>query len=248
MLQWYKADLHIHTVLSPCADLSMGPRDIVHRALSRKIDFIAITDHNSAENVRAVLGAAEGFPLCVIPGMEVYVREEAHMICLFPDLERLIGFQAFVYDHILDGEYDESMFGPQIICDRYENIIGKSTRFLALPLTATLHRVADEVLKAGGLFYPAHIDRPANSILRTLGFIPANLHIDALEISFPLETARERVRLLQDTEYTLIRASDAHDIEQIGSAVTYIRCERPSFTELARAIKKDGGRCTALKI
>lgn len=248
MLKWYKADLHIHTVLSPCADLSMGPRDIVHRALSRKIDCIAITDHNSAENVRAVVGAAEGFPLCVIPGMEVYVREEAHMICLFPDLEHLIEFQAFVYEHILDGEYDERMFGPQIICDRDENIIGKSTRFLALPLTASLNSVAGEVLKAGGLFYPAHIDRQANSILRTLGFIPANLQIDALEISSSLETARKRVPLLRDTEYTLIRASDAHDIEQIGSAVTYIMCEQPSFTELARAIKRADGRYTALKI
>ncbi|MCQ2284884.1 MAG: PHP domain-containing protein, partial [Bacteroidales bacterium] len=41
----YKADLHIHTVLSPCGALELSPSNIVRRALERGLDMIAITDH-----------------------------------------------------------------------------------------------------------------------------------------------------------------------------------------------------------
>lgn len=42
-----KADLHIHTTLSPCGDIEMSPRNIVKKALERGLGIIAITDHNS---------------------------------------------------------------------------------------------------------------------------------------------------------------------------------------------------------
>ena len=77
LVRWYKADLHIHTVLSPCSDLTMGPKDIVQKALACNLDMIAITDHNSAQNIDGVLGAAQDTSLFVVPGMEVYSREPA---------------------------------------------------------------------------------------------------------------------------------------------------------------------------
>ena len=43
----YKADLHIHTVLSPCGDLEMSPKIIVEAAGKQGLDIIGITDHNS---------------------------------------------------------------------------------------------------------------------------------------------------------------------------------------------------------
>ena len=45
-----KADFHIHSCLSPCASLDMSPRDIVEIALSKGINLIALSDHNSALN------------------------------------------------------------------------------------------------------------------------------------------------------------------------------------------------------
>jgi len=47
----FRADLHIHTCLSPCADLFMTPRNIIEKAASLGINIIAICDHNSAENI-----------------------------------------------------------------------------------------------------------------------------------------------------------------------------------------------------
>jgi predicted metal-dependent phosphoesterase TrpH len=85
MLKEYHADLHIHTCLSPCASLDLSPRRIIERALEERLDLIAITDHNIAKNVPAVMHQAEKFGLKIIPGMEVQSREEIHLLTLFPD-------------------------------------------------------------------------------------------------------------------------------------------------------------------
>ena len=53
-----KADLHIHTCLSPCAELSMSPPAIAEQAKNMEIDILGICDHNTAENIPAVIQAA----------------------------------------------------------------------------------------------------------------------------------------------------------------------------------------------
>ena len=248
MLSWYTADLHLHTVLSPCAELTMGPHDIVKTALERKIDIIAITDHNSAENIQAVMQAAHGSPLTVIPGMEVYVREGAHMICLFPVLDAVLEFQDFIYSHLPPGKNDPSMFGAQLVCDKDENILYENDRMIALPTNASLESVADKVKDLDGIFYPAHIDRQSFSIIRVLGFIPEKLNINAVEIALPYEEALSRLRFLKNSKYSIIRASDAHDIEQIGSKVSFLNLEAPTFQEIKMAFGKLNGRSVSLQM
>ena len=44
------ADLHNHSCLSPCGDLSMSPGLLAARARERKIDILALTDHNASLN------------------------------------------------------------------------------------------------------------------------------------------------------------------------------------------------------
>ena len=39
-----RADLHIHTVLSPCGDLEMSPENILHFAQIQGLNMIGITD------------------------------------------------------------------------------------------------------------------------------------------------------------------------------------------------------------
>jgi len=50
-----RADLHIHTCLSPCAQREMVPTAIVKRAKAAGLDMIGICDHNSAENAGATM-------------------------------------------------------------------------------------------------------------------------------------------------------------------------------------------------
>lgn len=45
-LRRLRADLHIHTCLSPCGELAMSPRAVVEAARAAGLDLIAVTDHN----------------------------------------------------------------------------------------------------------------------------------------------------------------------------------------------------------
>ena len=71
----FTADLHVHTVLSPCAEVEMIPPLIVRQALARGLNLIAVTDHNAAANCAAVMQAAQDTGLAVLPGMEVQTAE-----------------------------------------------------------------------------------------------------------------------------------------------------------------------------
>ena len=248
MLRWFKADLHIHTVLSPCAELSMGPKDIVNKALEHDLDIIAVTDHNSAENVRCVIQAARNTSLTVIPGMEVYVKDEAHIVCLFASLGDALAFQHVIYEALPDGDYDASFFGEQIICDESENIIGENNRLLALPVSLNVDQIADLVVEFNGIMIPAHVDRKAHSLLRTLSFMPNNLPVYAMEVAHSIEQAKKRFGILANGRYGIIRSSDAHDIAQIGTKYTFFKMEEPSFAELGKAIRQvDGRRISQVK-
>ena len=100
MLRAYRCDLHIHTCLSPCADLDMYPRALIEKSIHEKLDVIAVCDHNSSENVSYVLHLAEGKPITVLPGMEVSSLEEVHVLALFDDLSNLLKLQDMVYKHL----------------------------------------------------------------------------------------------------------------------------------------------------
>ena len=54
-----RADLHIHTVLSPCGDLEMSPENILHFAQIQGLNMIGITDHNSTRQARKVYSSLQ---------------------------------------------------------------------------------------------------------------------------------------------------------------------------------------------
>jgi predicted metal-dependent phosphoesterase TrpH len=89
-----RADLHIHTVLSPCAEVEMIPPLIVERALEQHLDLIAITDHNASANVPAVIEAARATGVKVWAGIEAQPREEVHILCLFDTVRQVRALQA----------------------------------------------------------------------------------------------------------------------------------------------------------
>ena len=60
-MQTVLADLHVHTLLSPCAEVEMTPHHIVMRAAEYGIGAVAITDHNASANVPAALEAAQRY-------------------------------------------------------------------------------------------------------------------------------------------------------------------------------------------
>ncbi len=96
-VQRYEADLHIHTLLSPCGEIEMIPSLIIEAAARAGLDIIAIADHNSCENAGAVIEAAEDSGVRVLPGLEVQSVEGVHLLCLFDEIDQAHGLQDLVY-------------------------------------------------------------------------------------------------------------------------------------------------------
>ena len=91
----YYYDLHIHSALSPCGDEDMTPNNIVNMSVLNGLDIIALSDHNTCKNVRAVSEVARRAGILFIPGMELETAEEIHVLCLFPIMSVFSGVSRF---------------------------------------------------------------------------------------------------------------------------------------------------------
>lgn len=240
-LRFFTADLHIHTVLSACAEVEMLPTLIIERAKNLRLGLIAVTDHNSAENAEAMLSAAEGSGIAVLPGMELQTREEVHLLCLFDTLEQVQRWQEEVYAHLPALKNREEVFGVQIVLDAQGNAIGRNERLLLTSSTFSLEEAARRVEELGGLCLPAHVDRPSYSVIANLGFIPPELGLAGVEISPLLGPREARERFPELRSYGLVAGGDAHRLKEI-SARTTLLMEKPTVAELARALAGEGGR------
>ena len=242
MLKTYRADLHIHTCLSPCASLDLSPQKIIERARAEQLDMIAITDHNTAKNVPAVmeLGAQNG--LMVLPGMEVQTREEIHLLALFPAWSPLALWDEEVYRHLPAVKNDPEIFGDQPIVDPHGNILQFEERLLINSLDLSLEEVKLRVEGGGGLIIPSHFDKGSFSLISQLGLIPPDLELEALEMSRRTEFREAGTVGAPSLGIPRIVSSDAHSLEDIGSAYTLLLIADPTLEELRLALRGQGGR------
>jgi len=239
------ADLHVHTVLSACAEVEMIPPLIVRRAQELGLGLIAITDHNAAANCAGVIRAAEGTKLRVLPGMETQTREEVHVLCLFDAVEQALTWQGIVYDHLPDQANPEELLGAQYVVDATGEYIATETRFLAAPTDLTLEETIDRVQGLGGLAIPAHIDRPSFSLLANLGFVPPHLDVPALEVFRHTDVATLLARHPELGLWPLIRSGDAHRLDEILPAIRFTM-EEPTLAEIRAALAHLDGRTFAI--
>ena len=211
-------DLHIHSALSPCGDKDMTPNNIVNMSIIKGLDIIAVADHNSCGNVRAVMQVA-GDRLMVIPAMEVETSEEVHMVCYFPCIEDCEKMGVFVKEHMSRVKNQAEIFGEQLYMDSEDNIIGKEENLLVTATNLDIFQVSEKTKEIGGVAVPAHIDRSSYSVLSNLGFIPPELVVDTVEI-----TAKNRVKMEKEygKNYNIISNSDAHYLEDIAEPKFYI--------------------------
>ena len=177
------ADFHIHTLLSPCAEIEMTPHHIIMRAAQYGVDAVAITDHNASANAAAAVEAAKSYGVKVFPGMEVECREEAHIVVLFDTLEQLAAWQKIVDANMSGLKNNAERFGAQFIVDDDDNFIAEEERMLLGPLKLPAAEVIQKVNAMGGMAIAAHVDRPSYSLLMQLGFLPSDMGLAAAEIS-----------------------------------------------------------------
>jgi PHP family Zn ribbon phosphoesterase len=242
MMTIYRADLHIHTVLSPCGDLEMSPVNIVERAAQMGLDIIAITDHNHTAHNRLTREIGKEKGIYVVYGAEVNTREEVHCLAFFDTDIQLEAFQQYLEVQLPVMAHDPALFGEQVIVDREELILKEITHSLYPGLRHGITEVASKVHDLGGLFVPAHVDRQMNGLYSQLGFFPPELQADAVEIS--RKTKRSEICEIHRelNKFQLLQSSDAHFLADIGRCISRLEMAECSFSELSKALKGQDGR------
>ncbi len=153
-----RADLHIHTRAS---DGEYTPTQVVRAAADARLDYIAITDHDTIDGLAEALAAAEGGPVRVLTGVEVSAQhhgDEVHVLGYHvrPAAEPLLAHQ-----HGALGRRQERarqmvrvLQGQGIAID-YEDVLraaGTSTRAIGRPHVARALVAGGHVRSMGEAF------------------------------------------------------------------------------------------------
>ncbi|NLA15715.1 MAG: PHP domain-containing protein [Bacteroidales bacterium] len=235
-MAFIRADLHIHTFLSPCGDIEMTPRKIIQKAKERNLDLIAITDHNSTLQAPEVRRVGEREGLEVLCGAEITTREEVHCLALVETESQRKELQQYLDTYLPPIPNDPDIFGYQIWVDEEEQVIGEVPHLLISAIDRSIEQVGTFIHSIGGLFIPAHIERPRNSLFSQLGFVPPDLKADALEVSRYTEITDFLEKHAYLKKHKLIRSSDAHYLEDVGIVHTVFEMEKPGFRGLKKAL------------
>lgn len=215
----------------------MSPRELVRRVRSLNIEWIAITDHNSMANCDAYEEVALDAGLHYTWGVEIQTTEEVHLLAFFDDSGAAREFDRKLYQSLLPVVNDSAYFGDQVVIDADENIIRLEERALITSSVWEIERCFSEVSAYGGICFPAHVDATANSILSQLGFVPDTPVFEMYGITAGLEV-RDFIQTHPFFEgKTLIRASDAHYLDDLGKGYSHFYMDRPSCRELLLAAR-----------
>ncbi len=223
----FKGDFHVHTCLSPCADITMIPNEMAKRFVKAGVDWVGITDHNSCGNLRVFENVFLNYGMQVLPGIEIQSAEEVHVLGYFPSIEAAEEFSKIVRLHLPDIQNDPETLGYQLLVDETDHFIGMEEKILSASVDLDLKKIFELIRKFRGLFVYAHVDR-AFGVLNQLGFIPQEPAFDAIEC----------IGKMEDLGCTVFRSSDAHHLDQIISPKVEIEAPRRDFEGFRRAVEK----------
>lgn len=232
-------DLHIHSVLSPCADRENTLHNIINMAYIKNLSAISVTDHNACFNQKVAAFLANQRGILYVPGIEVQTVEEVHLLCYFRKVAQAEAFGELIYASLPQQEIKAEIFGEQWVLSEEDEIRRKESKNLLNSSAFTIDEIYDMVRAQRGALVPAHIDKPHNSIISQMGFIPMNWHLEAVEIS--QRTKDEMLETLSFAkDYLILRNSDAHMLNQINEPHFVLQIERFDVDGIVDAL--GGGR------
>ena len=210
-----KYDFHIHSCLSPCADNDMTPGNIAGMAFINELQAVALTDHNTCKNCEAFLEALKPYGIFGICGMELTTAEEVHVVCLFPSLTDAMDFDAYVSERQIQIPNRTDIFGNQLLYAPGDELKGEYESLLISATDITFSEVPACVSRFHGIHIPAHLERPSDSLISNLGFIPQDAQFKLFEINHP-----DQAKDIIDSHPYLARKpwltdSDAHQLHVI---------------------------------
>jgi len=203
----YYYDLHIHSVLSPCADSLMTPNNILNMAALKGLDIVAITDHNSLKQLPVFQEIAESYAFLFVYGVEVCVKEEVHILCYFKTLS-----DAMRFDRELDRHIDHTVpekVGTSYLTDNEDFCRSSLPYSLSRPLDLSLLELCTILESYDHLRFFAHLERPKFGGLPFIDQVSMN----GIELSLKDGTRFIRENRLENKR--IMHNSDAHQLMDI---------------------------------
>jgi len=230
----YYYDLHIHSCLSPCGDNDNTPNNIVGMGVLAGLQIMALTDHNTCRNCPAFFAAAKKQGIIPVAGMELTTAEDIHMVCLFPDLESALAFDEEVQTRRIRIPNRTDIFGDQWVMDENDEVVDIEPDLLSNATTISVEEAPPLAEKYGGVCYPAHVDRQANGIIATLGFLPPDMHFPTVEMHDGEKESEYRQKHVPAATRVVI-GSDAHVLWDIRDKDAWLEIpDEPYSSALVR--------------
>jgi PHP family Zn ribbon phosphoesterase len=207
------ADFHNHSCLSPCGSLDLSPRMLAELAALRGVRVLALTDHNSSLNCPAFAKVCPPHGILPIFGMEATTQEEIHVLCLFTSLQASLDFSEYAYSLLMPFLNNPDKTGDQVFVAEDDNIEGEVEYYRVNPLELSIDSIEAKTAEYGGIVIPAHVERPAFSMVSQLGVVVKG-QWTALECTRLPPTLNGQP--LDTLGYPLITSSDAHYPEHVA--------------------------------
>ncbi len=211
--------------------MDMTPHSIAGMSYINGLNAIAVADHNTARNIRAVMLACEEFDITVVPAIEAETAENIHLLCLFPCVEAAEKMGQMLEDSLPPIKNRPDLFGEQYIMNEVDEKIGEIEKLLINATTLPIETVKKEVEHLGGVCIAAHIDREKNGIVSILGCIPDELGFTVLEVSGNADL------MIEDEKYKYISDSDAHNLVQISEKVNFLELNEVTPEEIIKKLR-----------
>ena len=211
-----RIDLHIHSSLSACGEDIMSPQLILKQAEKKKIDLIAVTDHNTVTHSVLIHRLSKDSNVHTVLGVELTSKEEVHLLGYFPDEKSISKMELKIKEYLPALENKPSFFGYQLVYD-YQGKIKKIDHLLRQnALQISLNDLVEFIHSIGGIAVPAHIDRYYCSLISQIGFLDPQSNFDAVEVSrFQWEKKNYKFGDMLEG-FLVISGSDSHFLEDIG--------------------------------
>ncbi len=218
------------------AERANAPAAVVQAAAER-------ANAPAADEPTAAAGTPADDGLAVIAGMEVTSVEECHVVGLFPDAAAAAAAGAEVTGLLpAAGDGYAEFFGEQHLLAADGTRRGAEPAALATATPLDVGAVVDLVHRHGGLAVAAHVDRRSFGVVGQLGVFPAAAGFDAVEVSRHVTADSPKLAEYAAFGLPLLRSSDSHTLDTLGSARTALRVAAPTFAELALALRGADGR------
>jgi len=232
----YRFDLHLHSCLSPCADLGNSPSAIARAAKAAGLNGVMLSDHNTSRNSQAFAVACQREGIESLFGMEITTAEEFHVLAAFDTLAQAEQMTDAIYATLPKRVNQPLIFGDQFVVNADDEIEEQEWHLLSAPTALTIQEIDKQVHSLNGLLIACHINRHVFSVFSQLGGLSGTEGFDAVELSRQARKIDWTPRILG---LPILRSSDAHNLATIGSIWNEAEMEAFTIQELKTALKEN---------